>query len=46
MNVLEKGDDTIMDDSNLIFSLTIKKKIALARCIYANVDILLLDWFF
>lgn len=35
-----------MDDSNLVFSLTDRKKIALARCLYADTDILLLDRFF
>ena len=36
----------MMDNSDLLFSLTLRKKIALARCLYADVDILLLDWFF
>lgn len=35
-----------MDDSSIIFNLTQRKKIALARCLYANSNILLLDWFF
>lgn len=43
---MDKGDETKIDDSYLIFSLTLRKKIALARCLYANADILLLDWFF